>query len=341
MIREDTIKTQKAFATIKDEYTKDNIKAGVIVLTGSEHLYKKTLLASIKANMFEDLGDMEMNFSEFYDKQDLINSSPIDASDTPPFGSPLRLVIVHNYEVFEDKCDFIEYIKKPSKSSLLILDSNHRKDEDALYKFFSKNKSQYIRFLDFPSPDENDIKNMIRAFVTDSGKKISNEAVQYIADNVNNNTDAINQELEKICNFNKDKTFLDVNDIRDFTYTTKEKDIFEFIDAVFERDRKKCFTILKHLDKEPSYNISLLMTNFMALYYLKIFPPQTTLKEIADITKISEYVIKRKKPVISKFSLREVSFIISELFRLNALSVSVPNNIFKGYFELFLFTITK
>ncbi|MDA1470242.1 hypothetical protein OGZ02_15810 [Brachyspira hyodysenteriae] len=37
-----------------------------------------------------------------------------------------------------------------------------------------------------------------------------------------------------------------------------------------------------------------MMNNFLAIYYMKIFPPQTTLNEISKLTKIPEFILKKK-----------------------------------------------
>ena len=74
---------------------------------------------------------------------------------------------------------------------------------------------------------------------------------------------------------------------------------------------------------------------------MKIFPPQTTLSEISKLTKIPEFILKKKKTSLKLFSLQEVTDIISKISYLNTLSVTTPVNIFKAHFELFLFEITK
>ena len=134
-------------------------------------------------------------------------------------------------------------------------------------------------------------------------------------------------------------TMMDLN--QTFKYFPKNKNIFDFLDAVFERNRNKCFSLMNRLDQDASSSLALMMNNFVALYYMKIFPPQSALNDISKITKIPAFILTKKKNALKLFSLSEIVNIISQISYLNTLSVSAPNNIFKARFELMLFNITK
>lgn len=340
MVKQSVIKTEDSFKKIKDEYIKDKIGYGVLVLCGKERVFKKALVAAIHSHMFEDEGDSEMNYSVYYDKTDAAGFAPLDVADTPPFGSSLRLIVIYGYNNFTD--DFLEYCINPSKSSLVILESDSKTEDDPIYKYFSKKSNvDYISFIDFPIPDEKDFKSLINSYINKCGKKISSDAVNYLINNINLDYNSIHTELTKICDYNVEKEYLNVDDIKDFTHISKNRSIFEFLDAIFERDRKKCFTIMSHLDQDAPSSLALIMNNFMALYYLKIFAPQTTLNEISKITKIPLFIITKKKSAAGNFTLQEVTSIISKISALNISSVTVPYSVFKARFELLLFTITK
>ena len=289
--------------------------------------------------MFLDEGDSEMNYSVFYDKNDAVGFAPLEVADTPPFGSKLRLIVIYKYNNFQE--DFLEYCSNPSKTAIVILETESSLEEDPIYKYFSKKQnSNNIYFIDFPLPDENDFRGLINAYANKQGKKISSDAVEYLINNINLDYDSLYSELDKICSYN-DKDYLNIEDIMDFTYVSKNRNIFDFLDAVFERDRKKCFSIMHRLDQDASSSLTLMMNNFMAIYYMKIFTPQTTLSEISKLTKIPEFILKKKKNSLRLFSLDEVINIMSKISYLNTLSVTTPVNVFKAHFELFLFTITK
>ncbi|WP_297203831.1 DNA polymerase III subunit delta [uncultured Brachyspira sp.] len=334
-----SVKTELAFQKVKDEYIKEPFKYGIFILTGKERLFKKAFIASIHSSMFPDEGDSEMNYSVFYDKNDAVGFAPLEVADTPPFGSNLRLIVIYKYNNFQE--DFLEYCSNPSKTAIVILETESSLEEDPIYKYFSKKQnSNNIYFIDFPLPDENDFRGLINAYANKQGKKISSDAVEYLINNINLDYDSLYSELDKICSYN-DKDYLNIEDIMDFTYVSKNRNIFDFLDAVFERDRKKCFSIMHRLDQDASSSITLMMNNFMAIYYMKIFTPQTTLSEISKLTKIPEFILKKKKNSLRLFSLDEVINIMSKISYLNTLSVTTPVNVFKAHFELFLFTITK
>ncbi|MCZ9892840.1 hypothetical protein OFR42_00065 [Brachyspira hyodysenteriae] len=195
----------------------------------------------------------------------------------------------------------MDYCSNPSKTSIVILETENTLEEDPIYKYFSKKKDiNNIYFIDFPLPDEKDFRGLINAYIIKQGKKISSEAIEYLINNINLDYDSLYSELAKICSYN-DKEYLNVEDIADFTYISKNRNIFDFLDAVFERNRKKSFSIMHRLDQDASSSLTLMMNNFLAIYYMKIFPPQTTLSEISKLTKIPEFILKRKKLLLNYF----------------------------------------
>lgn len=339
MINAISVKTELDFKKLKDNYIKEPFKYGVYILTGKERLFKKSFVAAMRSLVFKDESESEMNYNIFYDKNDSIGYSPLEIADTPPLGSKIRLIAIYKYDSFQD--DFIDYCSNPSKSSIVILETENNLEEDSVYKYFSKKQNiNYLHFINFPLPDEKDFRGLINAYMNKNGKKISSEAAEYLINNINLDYNSLYSELDKICAYN-DKEYLNVEDIKDFTYVSKNKNIFDFLDAVFERNRKKCFGMMNRLDQDASSSLTLMTNNFMALYYMKIFPPQTALNEISKITKIPAFILMKKKNSLKLFSLQEIIKIISQISYLNTLSVTVPNNVFKARFELMIFTITK
>lgn len=339
MINAISIKNELDFKKLKDNYIKEPLKYGVYMLAGKERLFKKSFIAAVRSSAFKDESESEMNCNIFYDKNDAAGYSPLEIADTPPLGSQIRVIAIYKYNNFQD--DFIEYCSNPSKSSIVILETENNLEEDPVYKYFSKKQNiNYLHFINFPLPDEKDFKGLINAYMNKNEKKISSEAIEYLINNINLDYDSLYSELDKICSYN-DKEYLNIEDIIDFTYISKNKNIFDFLDAVFERNRKKCFGMMNRLDQEASSSLTLMMNNFIALYYMKIFPPQTALNEISKITKIPTFILMKKKNSLKLFSLQEIVKIISQISYLNTLSVTVPNNVFKARFELMLFTITK
>ena len=196
-----SVKTELAFQKVKDEYIKEPFNYGIYILTGKERLFKKAFIASMHSYMFPDEGDSEMNYSVFYDKNDAVGFAPLEVADTPPFGSKLRLIVIYKYNNFQE--DFLEYCSNPSKTSIVILETESSLEEDPIYKYFSKKQNaNNIYFIDFPLPDENDFRGLINAYVNKQGKKISTDAVEYLINNINLDYDSLYSELAKICNYN-------------------------------------------------------------------------------------------------------------------------------------------
>ncbi len=344
----DTIKSEEQFAKIKDTYLsygKNNQMPLIIVLTGKEHLFKKTFIKAIYNNMFEDVSLGEMNYSIFYDKNDSIESNPLEILETMPFISEQRLVVIHNYTQFLDKNDFTDYIKKPSTYSILILATENEIDKDNIYKLYKKNTGNTntlypnIAFIDFPTPKRDDFVALIKSYIKTQDKNITTEALEYILENMPPDYEVIKNDLENICSLSGDKKFIAIEDIVNFSHNAKNAQIFDFIDALMARNAKKTFSLMKHLDKEPHYSIALILTNFIALFFLKLFPPTANLLDISKHTGINQFVLSKKKRFVKNYSLSEVAFYISSLSKLSKALVSVPPYVIKARFDMLVFEI--
>jgi len=335
----DVIKTEANFSKIKDSYISLKSLPPIIVLSGKEHLFKKTFIKSINNHLFDSQSLSEMNCSIFYDKSDALQSSPIEIADTMPFISDYRLIIVYNYTQFTDRNDFLEYLAKPSKSSVLILATEASLETDPLYKASIKSKSTNISFIDFPEPRREDFVSLIKSYINKENKNITTDAIDYILDNTPLDYEVIKTDLENICSYNSEKQHIEASDIINFSHGAKNAQIFDFIDALIMKDGKKTFNIMKHLDKEAYTSIPLILLNFVTLFYLKIFPPSATLQDISKITGINQYVLSKKKKFAKNYSLNEVAFYISELAKISKFSVTSPPYVVKARFEILIFNI--
>lgn len=332
----DSIRNERDFASVKDKCAK-GVDAPIIVMSGGESMFKKALINSIHSYMFDSETLSDMNYNVYYDKSDVSEDSPLEAVFTLPFVSKKRLVIIHNYLNFTNTCDFLEYAEKPVKHTLLILTTESETKNDPLYK--SKNKNIY--FIDFPVPQKNDIRLLIKTFVSKKDKTISPSAIEYILDNISQEYSVISGELERMCEYLGKNKYIDIDDIKDFSHDIKKADIFDFVNALLLRDAKKTFTLMHHLEKEPHTSAPLLMTNFMTLFYLKIFPPNTPINDISSITGINSYALTKKKEEARHFSLAEVARCISELTKISKLSVTAPLYVVKARFNIFVFNVIR
>ncbi len=354
----DNIKSEEQFAKIKDaylSYNKNSKMPLIMVLTGKEHLFKKTFIKAIYNGMFEDKSVGEMNYNIFYDKNDSLEINPIEILETMPFISKQRLVVIHNYNQFFEKNDFTDYIKKPSRYSVLILATENELDKDDIYKLYqgggAKKASKKnagveqgdlypdIAFIDFPTPKKDDFVALIKSYMKTQDKNITTEALQYVLDNMPPDYEVIKSDLENVCSYCSEKNFIELDDIVNFSHNAKNAQIFDFIDALMARDGKRTFNLMKHLDKEPQYSIALILSNFVALFFLKLFPPAANLLDISKQTGINQYVLSKKKRFVKNYSLDEIAYYISSLSKLSKALVSVPPHVMRARFDMLVFQI--
>ncbi len=311
----------------------------LIVLSGKQHLFKKTFIKAICNAMFDSLSLSEMNYNIFYDKSDAIEASPVEIADTMPFISEKRLIVIYNYTQFTDKTDFIEYFRKPSPYAIFVLFTDNQIETDPIYKEAVKSKLPNASFINFTEAKREDFVFLIKSYMNKHNKNITTDALDYILENTALDYEVIQSNLKNICSYSGDKKYIEISDISNFTSGAKNAQIFDFLDALMARDKKKTFNIMKHLEKEAHTSIPLILLNFVAIFYLKIFPQSTNIETISKSTGINQYVLTKKKRFVNSYTLAEIVYYISELSKIAKFIVSKPPYVVRAKFDLFVFHI--
>lgn len=122
----------------------------------------------------------------------------LDNISTIPFMAPKRLVVVKDFERLpdEDRKRLIEYAKKPSKTSCLVLDSR----DDYVPEDFRR-ASLHAEVKVFGEPTGADLALWIRRFLSENGKKIEPDAVEFLKEARAQNLSQLSNELEKLVAF--------------------------------------------------------------------------------------------------------------------------------------------
>ncbi len=203
------------------------------LLCGEEAYLRNQYKTRLKQAFISD--DDTMNFSAFEGKSCEI-SEIIGISDTLPFFSDNRLIVIENSGFFKNKCDeLVDYLKTvPSSSHLLFVETEIDK-RNRLYKLIKDSG----RIVEFNAQDEKTLQRWILGLLQKEGKKITSDSLSLFLQKTGTDMEHIYHELEKLLSYCMDKDVITSTDIETICITQTTNQIFEMIHAIATKNQKK------------------------------------------------------------------------------------------------------
>ncbi|MBN2050324.1 MAG: DNA polymerase III subunit delta [Spirochaetales bacterium] len=128
-----------------------------------------------------------------------------------------------------DRNQFIEYLKHPSENATVIFSTEEIKINKTFEAAFPK-AGRHVFWELF----ENEKKSWITGFFKQTGHTIDSEAVELILDVVENNTQEMKRECERIILAAGEKTTIEIEDIENFLFHSKEETVFSLFAKMME-----------------------------------------------------------------------------------------------------------
>jgi DNA polymerase III subunit delta len=215
---------------------------------------------------------------------------------TFPFVAPVRVVVVNHFEkVFAgnttkkglEKTPLGSYLLSPQASTFLILKvfddslkgmssakSNMATDQKSAKKVKSAKFPYNIVLekhvcIEYPKIYESAIPKWINLRVKSLGKTIDTDAVEFLAAHVHPNIRMIYNEIEKLLLHIQDSVNITANDVKFIVGASREYNVFEFQNAVGQRNLAKATEILTNM--LASDRQEMLIMTMLARYFLVMF----------------------------------------------------------------------
>ena len=238
-----------------------------------------------------------------------LEESPVDLmmdeADTFPFFSERKLVIAKNAsflktaEKGKEKIDhdlkrLENWLSHPSDFSVSIFIAPYEKlDERKKITKLMKEKSV---MLHAETPKENDLAVWIKSEVKSYNKTIYDEAVDKLVEMVGANMLQLQMEIEKICLYLGEETYITVDIVENLVAKTLEHDAFKMLNAYLSNQNAEAVKIYHDLlrqKEEPIMLVGLLSSNIRTMnnvFYLqkKGYHPTQISKQL----KIHPYRVK-------------------------------------------------
>jgi len=253
----------------------------------------------------------EFNSDYFYGKESEI-SEVLSSAQTLPMMTERRFVLLKRVDETRgsDRERLIEYVKAPNSSTVLLLVTQNlslkgqgaRKEDFSLVNAVSSTGMA----VSFANPYMDKLPAHIDQMARERGKRTSREAVRLLMDLTGSDMKGIEQELEKICLFIGERQTIEADDVTEVVADIREGKIFEFTDAMGDRNIKASLQIYRRMREErqePLMILAMLLRHFRTIWQIQeCLEEGMSDSQVAKKLKLNPYIFtKTYKPRAGKF----------------------------------------
>jgi len=213
-----------------------------------------------------------------------------------------------------------EIIEKKIDDITIVLNANILEKKSKLRSFFEKNKKTVC--VPFYADNHQTLVFMANSFFKENKVLISQQAINLIVERSQGDRQNLNNELEKVKNFCKNKTKIEIKDLLRITNLAENYDASELIDSCLAKNKKKTIHILN----ENNYTLDdciLIIRTFLikSKRLLKLYQELKNKKNIDDtiasfkppIFWKDKEIVKQQSRVWTYVSIKKLIFRISEI----------------------------
>lgn len=281
----------------------------VYILLGESFYLKEQLLQTLVKNFLPS--------GEQIEKIDASERSLTELLDFKNYGglfASKRLLLFKNLQELkaQQRKDFFSQLK-PQIDSVLLLEW----EDDLPPDLQLGDEASYVLVKE-PILSEKQLSSfIIRAFRA-RGKKINEEAIDYLISHVGNKLEDLMGEIEKVSLFKGDEDEVSLDDVRQVVFFLEEGEVFDLVDAILSGKRGKALQLLQQFlqgKESPGRLLFLLFRQFRLLWQLL---------ELGEIKRPDYYIlakklydhplaVKKAMEYLPRFSSRQVQRALEEL----------------------------
>lgn len=237
----------------------EDIKNGnfekIYLLYGTEEYLKKQYKNRIKTAI---CGDDTMNYS-YFEGKDCDVTAIVGISETLPFFADRRLVVMEHSGFFKSSNDVMnEYMERVPETTCLVFVET---EVDKRNKLFKKVKDLgYV--CEMAEQNNAALEKWIVGILNQNGKKITKSTLELFLTNVGSDMENISKELEKLICYCLEREVITDDDVKKVCSVQISSKIFDMIDAMANKDRKKTLGLYYDLIamKEPPMRILFMLS---------------------------------------------------------------------------------
>ena len=255
-----------------------------------------------------------------YDLNEIEFNKIIEDLDTYDMFLKQKVIIGYNPLFLIEKTDFkedklLKYINNPSDNILILVVNklnNRLKLVTEIKKLF---KIITIKNIDYNTFIENNLENY----------KMDKSTIQYFLNKVGQNYNIIESELEKLKLYKVDKKIITKEDIDLISNRNIESSIFDLIDSIVKKDKKKVYELYEHFLSSGTeiIQIMIMLANQIRLIYNVKVLNRLSDSEISNLLEVHEYPVKLARNKGYNYSKKEL---LNMLYNLAILDEDIKSN---------------
>lgn len=286
-----------------NEHIKNGTFQKVYLITGPEDYLRKQYRDRIKDAI---TGDDTFNYN-YYEGKGIDVNGIIDMSETLPFFAEKRLIVVENSGFFSSSQDALStYMAQIPESTCIVFVEKEADKRGKLYKAVSKNG--YV--ANMTAPNEKMLMTWIAGILKKEKRLMTRDTVTYFLGRIDTQMDNIRHELDKLILYTEDGMEITAADVDAVCTVFTESKVFDMVDAVAVKDRKKALELYYDLlsQKEPPMRILYWLTRqYNQLFMIreqmgKGYPDSV----IADRLAIRDFVVRKNRRLCERYQTEEL-----------------------------------
>ena len=273
----------------------------------------------------------------------------VNDASTLPFMTEKKVVVIKNayfltgenpkLEFEQSFEELTEYIENQNEGVTLIFCVVTSKLDER--KSLVKKIKEKAKIYSVDNVNKKDLPRIIKQMFEKKEINITNDALTEFVNRCGEDMYLISNEIEKLCCYKKE---LDLNDIKLMIPKKLEDNVFEMIDAIFNKKEDKVFKIyydLKVNNNEPITLISLIASQVRFMYQVMILKNKGySESNIANELSCHPYRVKLALEKVYSLNKIDLTLLLEELSELDLKIKSGEIDRFVG-FELFLLSACK
>lgn len=295
---------------ILDDIKRNTFKP-VYFLYGEEgyliNQYKNKLISAI-------VGDNTFNLTVVNDKPD--ERALKELINTPPFMSERRLIVIDRCDLLKTSDKYLFLTNNLPEYIVIIIIENTLDKRLKLYKEIKK--IGYI--CEMKTQSEASVSKFIKGKCDEEGKRTDPDTIREIYRRTCGDLGLIVTELEKLFSYTDGRDVITMSDVRDIVSVRIEEKVFDMIDAIAYRDKRRALSLYYDLlaVRESPMKIMILMErHFNGLLQVKSSPPMPAgdLAKSIGLKGVAPFVAGRYQKQAVAFSKERLKELVEEFMR--------------------------
>lgn len=172
-------------------------------------------------------------------------SDLLDLAYTFPFGSEKKIVIVKNFENYNNKKQLVDYVKDVSETTILVIASYGNISNLRSEPYKSLQNNGFI--FEARELKGAELENWIKKRAKQLSFEIDNDNVKTLIEIVGEDKSLLEMQLQKFKSFLGENIKIMTEDIKKLSSATKEYSIFDLLNAIGQGNRTNSLKVTNNL----------------------------------------------------------------------------------------------